>query len=165
MQKLGVYFVCLGNICRSPMAKGLFQAKVQQRGLTEHFDIASAGTSSYHLGEAPDPGAVRVARDAGIDLSRDRASQATRADLLRYDYVIALDRTNRRDLRRLAPELAHKIRLLREFEPGGGELDVPDPWGEGQRSFQRSFEIIDSAAEGLLDHILGEHPELGQGNR
>jgi protein-tyrosine phosphatase len=165
MQKIGVFFVCLGNICRSPMAKGLFLAKVKERGLSERFDVASGGTSGYHVGEPPDPGAIRAARAAGIDLSRDRSHQATRADLQSYDYILACDRTNRRDLVRLAPELAHKVRLLREFGPSPGDLDVPDPWGEGERSFQRSFDIIDEAAEGLLEHILREHPELGGATR
>ena len=154
MDPIRVIFVCLGNICRSPMAKGLFLAKVKERGLSHLFEVDSAGTSSYHVGESPVPGAVSAAKRAGVDISRDRSSQVTRADMGYYDVIIALDRANRRDLNRLGAEYADRVHLLREFDPEKGDLDVPDPWGGGSRSFQRSCDIIDRSAEGLLEFLL-----------
>jgi protein-tyrosine phosphatase len=155
-EPIRVIFVCLGNICRSPLAKGVFMAKAAQRGLSDRIEVDSAGTSAYHVGEPPDPGSLRVARRVGIDLSRDRARQVTRRDLGRFDYIIALDRSNRRNLERVGAD-PDKVHLLRDFEPNAHSPDVPDPWGGGLDGFEDVYAIVDRATEGLLDHIVGEH--------
>ncbi len=151
-----VLFVCLGNICRSPMAEGLFKAKVKARGLERRFEVDSAGTSSYHVGDPPDPGSVKVAARVGVDISRDRSRQVTASDLQTFDYVIAMDRSNQRGLLQLGGEYEHKIHLMRSFEPGADSLDTPDPWGGGIRSFERMYKIVDRAVDGLLEHILDQ---------
>lgn len=149
-----VVFVCLGNICRSPMAKGLFEAKVRDRGLADRFEIDSAGTSSYHVGDRPDPGSIEVAQRVGVDLRDDRSRQVTKRDLETFDYVIAMDRKNHRDLVRLGSQWKGKIHLMRSFEEGATDMDTPDPWGGGIGAFERMHDIVDRACEGLLDHIL-----------
>jgi len=152
--KTRVMFVCLGNICRSPLGQGLFMAKVADRGLADAFHVESSGTSSYHVGEAPDPGSVRVARRAGIDISGQRSQQVSLDDLESFDYVIAMDRSNERDLLRRAPDKRPKVHLMRSFQSDPDSLDVPDPWGGGPRGFERVCDIVSEACDGLLDHIL-----------
>jgi protein-tyrosine phosphatase len=157
MSAIRVVFVCLGNICRSPMAKGLFQSKLQERGLGASFYVESAATSSYHVGDRPDPGSIRVARNVGIDISGDRSQQMTRSDMSRFDYVIAMDRSNYRNLVDLDPQEEQKIHLLRSFESDAEDLNVPDPWGGGNRGFEIMYDIIDRAVDGFLDHLVQEH--------
>ena len=152
--KTRVMFVCLGNICRSPLGHGLFLAQVAERGLSDQFDVASSGTSAYHAGEPPDPGSVRVARDVGVDISGQRSQHVTAADLEHYDYVVAMDRSNQRDLLRIDPTKAHKIHLMRSFQAAPDSLDVPDPWGGGIGGFQQVCDMVTEACEGLLEHIL-----------
>jgi protein-tyrosine phosphatase len=149
-------FFCLGNICRSPLAEALFRHKVQERGLVDAFHIESSGTSSYHIGEEPDPGSQRVARERlGLDISDQRAQQLNANHVASFDYLVAMDRSNKRNAERLG---SAQIMLLRELEPGGADsLDVPDPWGGGASHFERVYDIVDACTAELLDRILSEH--------
>ena len=136
------------------MAEGLFKAKLKARGLSQAFEVDSAGTSSYHVGEHPDPGSIEVARGAGVDISRDRSRQVRRRDFQDFDYIIAMDHSNLRALQRLGPDLEHKVHLLRSFESNPDDLDVPDPWGGGIASFERMYRIVDRAVDDFLEQIL-----------
>lgn len=153
-----VVFVCLGNICRSPLAEGVFRHLVRAAGVADAFDVDSAGTSDYHVGDAPDARAAAVARRRGIKLD-GRARRIEPNDLERFDYVIAMDVTNLEDVKRLAHAASPgaEIRLLREFDPkAGDELDVPDPYFGGPQGFERVHAIVERSCRGLLDHIRRE---------
>jgi protein-tyrosine phosphatase len=148
-------FFCLGNICRSPLAEALFRHKVTERGLDEHFHIESSGTSSYHVGEEPDPGSQRVAKERlGIDISHQQSQQLNATHIEYFDYLVAMDRSNKTNAERLG---SGTILLLRDLEPGGADsADVPDPWGGGSSHFERVYEIVDTCTAVLLDHIVDE---------
>ncbi len=150
---LKVLFVCLGNICRSPTAQGVFQRMVDEQGLTDQIYIDSAGTSSYHVGDAPCSRMQNVARRRGIDLSKQRSRQATPSDCEHFDYLVAMDRANVRDLEWLCPNgQQHKISLLLEYAPHLGVTDVPDPYYSSGEA-ERAFDLIEDAAQALLEHI------------
>jgi len=151
-------FFCLGNICRSPLAEGLFRHKVDERGLAERFHIESSGTSSYHVGELPDPGSRQVAKARlGIDISYQRSQQLTRQHVEAFDYLVAMDESNRRGAERWADGKA--IHLLRDWEPNPRDrgTGVPDPWGGGGSQFDLVFDIVDRCCERLLDEIIERH--------
>lgn len=153
---IGVMFFCLGNICRSPLAEALFRYHVEQRGLANEFEIASSGTSSYHIGEPPDSGSVRVARERlGLDISDQRAQQLSSRDLEYYDYLVAMDRSNLENARRLEGASEANLLLFRDFEPeDDGGHDVPDPWGGGPSHFEKVYDIVARCAESFLDHVI-----------
>ncbi len=147
-----ILFVCLGNICRSPMAEGVFRAEAIRRGL--EVDIDSAGTSDWHVGEPPDPRAREAAAGIGIDISGLRGRQATRRDMEAYDLILAMDRDNLEHLKRLAgPEHADKVRLFLDFAPRRMEDEVPDPYYGGPEGFAHVLELLQDAARGLADHV------------
>jgi protein-tyrosine phosphatase len=162
-----VLFVCLGNICRSPTAEALMRAKVRDAGLQRQIDIDSAGTGSWHVGEPPDPRAVRAARARGVELE-SYARQVGREDFEEFDLILAMDYDNLSVLERLAPEgrTSAELRLLREFEPpnhrsdsdGSGrraEMDVPDPYYGGGEGFDRVVELLEACCDGLLEELRG----------
>ncbi len=149
-----VLFVCMGNICRSPTGEGVFRALVERADLGHHITIDSAGTHAYHVGEPPDPRAQAAALARGIDLSGQRARQATADDFRRFDYVLAMDEDNRRLLARLCPSgEEHRLGLLMDFAPDAGPRDVPDPYYGGDGGFERVLDMIEAASVGLLAHI------------
>lgn len=149
-----VLFVCLGNICRSPTAEGVFRKLVQERGLAQQIEIDSAGTHAYHVGAPPDARAQQAARRRGIDLSGLRGRQATARDIEQFDYVLAMDRENHENLLDICPDgLEHKVRLFMEFAPARSEKEVPDPYFGGPVGFDRVLDMIEDAAVGLLDDI------------
>jgi len=148
-------FVCHGNIIRSPLAEHLFLHLRTQAGLDGRYQADSAGTSSEELGNPPDDRMLRTAAARGLVYS-GRARRVTQADLDGFDLILAMDRHNRRDLLALArtPEQRAKIRLLREFDPQTrGEMDVPDPWLDGQAEFESVYTIIERSVRGLLDAL------------
>ncbi len=160
MQPVRVLFVCMGNICRSPMAEGVFRHLVAQAGLADRFEIDSAGIGAWHEGEPPDERATAAAAERGITLT-GAARQVLPADLRDFDYVLAMDEDNLTALRRLkrlaAP--AAELHLFREFdaEASPGEpLEVPDPYYGGPRGFDLVYDMVDRAARGLLAHIRRE---------
>ncbi len=149
-----VLFVCLGNICRSPLAEGVFASMAAERGLAERFEIDSAGTAGYHSGEAPDPRSVAVADKHGIRLV-GAARQVTRADLARPGLVVAMDASNRRSLERLlGPRDQAEIVAMRDFDPDDPGGDVPDPYYGGPGGFDDVYEILDRSCRGLLDELV-----------
>ncbi len=153
MNSVSVVFVCLGNICRSPSAEGVFRALVKSRGLEESIHIDSAGTSNWHVGESPDPRATEAARARGIDLSMLRGRQATAKDFSEFDYVIAMDNDNFSNLSRLAgSDQLHKLHLFLDFASNVDETEVPDPYYGG--GFPHVLDLIENASQGLLDHII-----------
>ena len=153
-----ICFVCLGNICRSPTAEGVMLQLVRQAGLAERVAIDSAGTGAWHAGERADPRSRAEAERRGVELP-SIARQFTTADFDAFDYVIAMDRRNVRDLERLAgaPGHARKVRLLRSFAEQADELDVPDPYYGGDNGFSNVFEICEAGCRGLLAHLRKEH--------
>lgn len=148
-----VLFVCLGNICRSPLAEGVFRAIARRRGLAAGLTIDSAGTGGWHAGEPPDPRAVGVARRHGIDLSPIRARQVEAADFHAFDLILAMDEDNHADLADLDPgDGKAELRLLLDF--GAGPVrSVPDPYFGGAEGFEHVFRMIEAAAHGLADHV------------
>jgi protein-tyrosine phosphatase len=153
-----VLFVCLGNICRSPTAEGVFRTVVERAGLLQHIEIDSAGTHAYHVGEPPDARAQAAAQRRGVDLSGLRGRRATRVDIERFDYILAMDEENYQNLQALSPQgLEHKIRLFLEFAPQRPEREVPDPYFGGEGGFERVLDMIEEASEGLLAHLRERH--------
>jgi protein-tyrosine phosphatase len=151
-----ILFVCLGNICRSPTAEGVFRHLVDEAGLQDRVIIDSAGTGEWHIGSPPDERACRAAAARGYDLSKLRARQVTRKDFSEFDYVLAMDDENLRILKRLAPrEHAHKARLFTDFASNGAS-GVPDPYAGGAEGFEIVLDLVEDAAQGLLRHIRSE---------
>ena len=149
-----ILFVCLGNICRSPTAEGVFRKRVMEAGLADRIEIDSAGTHAYHVGAPPDARAQQAARQRGIDLSGLRGRQATVHDIEQFDYVLAMDRENHENLLDICPDgFEHKVRLFMEFAPTRSEKEVPDPYFGGPAGFDHVLDMIDEAAAGLLDDI------------
>ena len=153
-----VLFVCLGNICRSPTAEGVFRHLVQQLSYDDRIQIDSAGTHAYHVGEPPDTRAQQAAARRGIDLSGLRGRQALAADFERFDYVLAMDQDNFDNLLAICPAgLEHKLRLFLEFAPERTEREVPDPYFGGASGFDRVLDMIEEASQGLLADIQRQH--------
>ena len=151
-----VLFVCLGNICRSPLAEGVFQHLVEEAGVSDEFEIDSAGTGSWHVGEHPDTRATAVAEAHGVTLA-SRARQVTCKDLDQFDYVIAMDRENVRNLERMAESSGTdvEIHLLREFDPERHGDEVPDPYYGGTSGFEEVFQIVSRSCQALLAGLVG----------
>lgn len=151
-----VLFVCLGNICRSPMAEAVFRHLVNERGLDGQIVVDSAGTGSWHVGEPPHEGTRRILSENDIDYSGIRARQVGRRDLEEFDYIIAMDAANLSDLRRLAgPNSPAVIARLLDFVPDREKDDVPDPYYTG--NFAEVYRLIRSGCEHLLDAIVRDH--------
>ena len=134
MERYSILFVCLGNICRSPTAEGMFRHKVTGRGVIDQFEIDSAGVGDWHIGNPPDQRAQAAAFARGIDLAGQRARQIQPGDFQRFDYVIAMDHDNRQALQRMAGEkYQRKVRMMLEFSGFTDLEEVPDPYyGGGQ---------------------------------
>lgn len=147
-----ILFVCLGNICRSPTAEGVFRRLVNEAGLDDRVVIDSAGTGDWHIGSPPDARASEAAMRRGYDLSALRARKVTPEDLAGFDYVLAMDEENVRALKALAPELEHKVRLFTEFSSTPTPA-VPDPYKGGAEGFERVLDLVEDAARGLLRDV------------
>ena len=153
-----VLFVCMGNICRSPTAQGVFETLVSQASLTDHIQVDSAGTHAYHVGEPPDARAAEAALRRGVDLSPQKARRVAPVDFVEFDYVLAMDRSNYEDLSaQCEPGELSKLRLFLEFAPDLGVHEVPDPYYGGATGFERVLDMIEEAAQGLLADIRQQH--------
>jgi protein-tyrosine phosphatase len=148
----------MGNICRSPTAHGVFRALVEREGLAHRISIDSAGTHAYHVGNPPDRRAQATASGRGIDLSDLIARRVEDADFARFDYLLAMDQDNFLALSESCPE-AHinKIHMFMDFAPHMRTREVPDPYYGGASGFERVFDLVEAAAEGLLAEIRRRH--------
>ncbi len=157
---VAVLFVCMGNICRSPLAEGVFRRLVETRAPGIPIRVDSAATHAYHIGEPPDRRAQRAALARGFDISRQRARLVDRGDFARFDYVLAMDRDNLQALDVMAREVPARraeLALLMDYAPAtvvGRGLDVPDPYYGGVEGFERVIDLAEVGARGLLDAIL-----------
>lgn len=157
-KKVKVLFVCLGNICRSPTAHGVFRQMVRDQNLEHLIEIDSAGTAAYHIGKAPDARSTQVAKGRGIDMQDLRARKVDFGDFIVYDYILAMDESNYSNLRELAlPEHFDKILMFLDFAENWQEREVPDPYYGGPEGFDRVFDMVTDASEGLLKHIKANH--------
>jgi protein-tyrosine phosphatase len=155
-RQLKILFICMGNICRSPTAEGVFRRVVEHAGLADRVVIDSAGTGEWHVGSPPDSRACKAAAKRGYDLTTLRARQVSRKDFSDFDYLLAMDEENVRTLERLSPrEHAHKVRLLTDFSSTGA-CSVPDPYAGGPKGFETVLDLVEDAAQGLLRHIRTE---------
>ena len=152
-QETGVLFVCMGNICRSPTAEGVFRHHAELAGMAERLHIDSAGTHAYHVGEPADRRARAAAERRGMSLDGIRARRVRVEDFERFDYIIAMDEDNLARLRDESPEeYHHKLRLFLEFS-GGPEREVPDPYYGGSAGFERVLDLVEAASRGLLETL------------
>ena len=151
-----VLMVCLGNICRSPLAEGIFRHQVQAAGLDHAFTIDSAGTGGWHVGNTPHEGSIDIALSHGIDIQDQRSRQVRAEELSDWDWIIAMDASNLKNLLRMgAPE--DRTRLLLGFIPPGYGRDVPDPYYEG--GFDRVFELVEAGCSHLLEFLQNRGPQ------
>lgn len=144
-----VLMVCLGNICRSPLAEGILQDKIKNKGLD--WDVDSCGTSGFHNGEKPDSRSIEVARKKGVDINYKRSRQLTRNDLDSFDLILAMDSSNYNDILNLCSneEQKKKVKLILNYAFPGENRAVPDPYYHG--SFEEVYEMIDQACEALIN--------------
>jgi len=154
-----VLFVCMGNICRSPTAESVFRDYARRAGLLDALRIESAGIGDWHVGEAPDKRAILHARRRGYELDALRARQVTREDFARFDFMLAMDRRNLRDLEALRPaDYRGYLGLLLDFAPHLGLREVPDPYYGGAEGFEAVLELTERACAALLAHIRDRFP-------
>ena len=153
-----VLFVCMGNICRSPTAEGVFKRRVEEAGLADAILSDSAGTHDYHIGEPPDRRAQEAARQRGYDIAELRARRISKDDFSAFDLVLAMDQHNMQILRDASPrEMRHKIQLFLDFAADSRRVrEVPDPYYGGKQGFEHVLDLIEDAAQGLLGHIRAQ---------
>jgi protein-tyrosine phosphatase len=158
-----ILFVCLGNICRSPIAEGIFRHVSQKTGILDSMTIDSAGLGSWHVGQPPDQRAQDALSGRGIDISNLRARQVTDEDFERFDLILAMDKANRKGLLKLAPKAAQdKIRLFMDYAPNITVQEIPDPFFGGKEGFDYVVQLVESASRGLLRRITAKPAAEGQ---
>ncbi|ULG67838.1 low molecular weight protein-tyrosine-phosphatase [Marinobacterium sediminicola] len=157
-QQTSILFVCLGNICRSPTAHGVFERLIEQEGLSARFYIDSAGTAAYHVGKAPDPRTQAAAKRRGYPLEHLRARAVDMSDFERFDYILAMDDANLRELRSLCPRgFRGHLGLFLDFAEGVKHKEVPDPYyTSGDQGFEEVLDLVEKASQGLYRHLLQE---------
>lgn len=159
---MNILFVCLGNICRSPTAQGVFEGKLaawfesspfKGQLLEQTFFVDSAGTAAWHIGKSPDTRSQLAAKKRGYDLSHLSARQVDDKDFAKFDYIFAMDKANLKNLQERCPrEYQHKLALFLDFAEGS-ELEVPDPYYGGESGFNHVLDLIESASDGFLAHL------------
>ena len=155
MEPVKVLFVCMGNICRSPTAEGVFRKFIANKGTTDHFLVDSAGTHAYHIGEPSDMRAQQTAKKRGVDLSKIRARKVAPSDFEYFDHVLAMDADNYHILIAASPEqYHHKIALFLDYAPERSENDVPDPYYGGANGFEHVFNLVEDASKGFYHSII-----------
>ncbi|MCB1145271.1 MAG: low molecular weight phosphotyrosine protein phosphatase [Leptospiraceae bacterium] len=148
-----ILFVCLGNICRSPLAQGIFEDKIAKMNLQDYYFADSAGVSAWHEGELPHSGSIKVAKENSVSIEKQRSRPVTSSDGREFDYLIAMDANNYHALLHEFGVSKEKVFLMRQFETEKFEAkagDVPDPWGHGPEAFRDVFAILDRSTEGLI---------------
>ena len=157
-ENVSVLFVCMGNICRSPTAQGVFRKLVEDSDLGRRIIIDSAGTHAYHVGNPPDRRAQETATRRGVDLSDLVARRVTEADFVEFDYVVAMDQDNLVALNEICPPgMSDRLHLFLDFAPHLEVNEVPDPYYGGPTGFERVFDLVEAASAGLLAHIKRHH--------
>ncbi len=155
MEKIKVLFVCMGNICRSPTAEGVFAERVKQRGLAHFFTIDSAGTHAYHKGDAPDLRAQKAALERGVTLDNIRSRKVVQGDFEDFDFVLAMDDDNYSILIEACPdEHKGKVHYFLDYAPHLNVREVPDPYYGGRYGFERVLDLVEEASEGFLKTLL-----------
>lgn len=150
-----ILFACLGNICRSPMAEGVFRRVAEDAGVLHLFEIDSVGMGDWHKGEAPDTRAQKAALSRGADISGQRSRKVEIEDFETFDLILAMDGSNISDMHEIAPlKTRHKIRRFLDYAPHLGTEDVPDPYYGGDAGFDHALDLIEAAAEGLLAELM-----------
>ncbi|MET3119198.1 protein-tyrosine phosphatase [Undibacterium sp. GrIS 1.8] len=154
IKNTAVLFVCMGNICRSPTAEGVFRSKIEAAGLADAFLIDSAGTHAYHVGEPPDLRSQEFAAKRGINLSQQRARKVALGDFAQFDLILAMDKANLALLEAACPiEYRHKLGLMMQYATQSKADEVPDPYYGGGRGFDVVLDYIEDASDGLLSTL------------
>lgn len=150
-----VLFVCLGNICRSPAAEGIFRKKVIEHGLDENIEIDSAGTIGYHIGEMADSRMISHCRERGYDITPHRARQLSFKDLVEYDLILAMDRSNYANIQRLdsKKEFGDKIKMMTDFVKNMKASEVPDPYYGGPTEFHFVIDLLEDGSDNLIKYV------------
>ncbi len=155
--RISVLFVCMGNICRSPTAEGVFRSIVSKRELNFDIEIDSAGTHAYHAGSPPDERSQEAAKRRGIDLSYIRARVVEPDDFHRFDLVLAMDASNLDNLSTLCPPgKSERLQLFLDYSSAPGSRNVPDPYYGGEGGFEKVLDLVEDAAQGLLQSIISK---------
>jgi protein-tyrosine phosphatase len=154
MKKIKVLFVCMGNICRSPTAEGVFTKLVHEKKLARYFSIDSAGTHAYHIDDAPDLRSQKAALDRGVDISHLRGRKVVFGDFEDFDFVLAMDDKNYATLiKACPPHYQHKIQYFLSFAPQLKTREVPDPYYGGGQGFEQVLDMVEAASQGFLQHL------------
>ena len=155
MNQIKVLFVCMGNICRSPTAEGVFHKLIKDLEMADHFMIDSAGTHAYHVGENPDHRAQMTAKQRGVNLSQIQARKVHANDFEHFDHILAMDGDNYQLLFDGCPEqYQHKIKVFLDYAPEHPETDVPDPYFGGQNGFEHVFDLVEDASRGFYHSVI-----------
>lgn len=154
MKKIRVLFVCLGNICRSPLAEAIFNHKLRQTNFHHLVEADSCGTSNYHIGESPDPRTIANAKKNGVSIEHS-GRQFDPSDFERFDFILAMDRSNLNNIMKVSgsDRYVAKVALMRNYDPKTQGGDVPDPYYGGEAGFEEVFSILDRSVDELLSHI------------
>ena len=152
-----ILFVCLGNICRSPLAEGIMKHKIEAAGLSQKITVDSCGTANYHIGDKPDVRTRKNAMQNGVTLNH-LGRQLSATNLAEFDFILAMDRSNYQNIMRLASASQHaaKVLLIREFDSERGD-EVPDPYYGGEQGFQEVYEILDRSVDGFIDYLKSQN--------